>query len=182
MSRLVAIVLAVFAFGAECEEHRLEDLDNGRSQLTDGTEMRPLVLPWFVTFETDSSALGPMLMQSFDWWNEQVGFDVFTDNSSIGFSEISVEANLMPENVAGEFHDVTREDGMILSGSITISSDIMYDQDYAESALHHEMGHALGLADDPYSIDLNSVMSSPLIEGGQLTDRDRSLLYATHGR
>jgi len=45
--------------------------------------------------------------------------------------------------------------------------------------LRHELGHCLGLADDPgppTTVDLRSVMASPLDPLGIVTDHDRALL------
>ena len=168
-----ALLLSLCCLGADCEQDRLDGLDNGRMTLDDGTEMHPYLTPWYVTW--DDSIDDDFAMDAIEWWNEQAGVEVF-EVEAWSFSAISIEANLLPEDVAGVFRDNTYDDGRISSGDIVISADIMYDYDYSQAALRHEMGHALGLADDPHSIDLNSIMSSPLIVGGELTDHDRSLV------
>jgi hypothetical protein len=46
--------------------------------------------------------------------------------------------------------------------------------------LLHEMGHCLGLEDDPPSLDLSSIMSSKLLYVGGLTQADRDELRSQY--
>lgn len=172
------LLLAVFCLGADCEQARIDGLDAGRMVLSDGTEMSPSTLPWRVV--ADDSIDRAMVVEAVAWWGEESGMHVFVMDDSAqpwDFGVIEVSSGYSTtEDLLGVFNDVTDDDGLIQSGNIIISSDILYDDDYTFHVILHEMGHALGLADDPHSIDLDSIMSSPVIVGSSLTSHDRALL------
>jgi hypothetical protein len=175
MKRFV-LIAALLCLASDCEDARLRALDNGRMTLDDGTPMGPYIVPWYLTVE--DSIDDQMVIDAMAWWNEQVGFVVY-EMDEWSFSEVTVSSGYTgDEDADGVFRDLTHDDGMIDRGDIIVSSDILYDDDYAQAVLRHEMGHALGLADDPHSVDLNSVMSSPVIIGAELTVSDREILEA----
>lgn len=66
--------------------------------------------------------------------------------------------------------------GGIVWAEVRIDYEIAYHEPTALVTLIHELGHTLGLDDDPESIDLNSCMSSPTYEGCGLTPGDLALL------
>lgn len=72
------------------------------------------------------------------------------------------------------------EDGEILGAEIIISSDVAYHRPTVLTALEHAIGHAVfGLADDPgppTTVELQSIMASPMDPLGVLTEHDRALL------
>lgn len=175
-----ATLLVMLCVAADCEQARLEALDAGRMTMADGTEMRPAVLPWVVV--VDESIGSDVVDLAARWWNLETGAVLFEvdDGASpqlFGTLEVSMGyAGGDEYGPAGVFRDETNLDGEILRGSIVISSDIAYHEATVFDAIRHELGHALGLADDPHSIDLDSIMSSPLMPGAGLTEHDRDLI------
>ena len=174
MNKLHIAIVALFAMGSDCESSRLYSLDNGRLTIDGETEMTPCCLPWRVVSDLE---IAP---DAIAWWDRELGENYFElDNSAWqdNYGVLFINCGTTGiDDPAGVFYDATDGNGSILQGAIVISSDIAYHEETVFYALLHEMGHALGLADDPYSLDLNSIMSSPLIIGGELTDHDRDLL------
>lgn len=114
-------------------------------------------------------------------WNEWLGVDLLlmTDESPM----VEVDAGFVGDYEEGDEAGLAvvdfDDDGCITHVAVTISSDILYDEDYTALVLLHETGHALSLSDDPgppATVDLRSIMSSPLDVLGVLTEHDRRLL------
>jgi hypothetical protein len=118
------------------------------------------------------------------WWNGQVGDEVFYEpiptpdvTVSVGFVPSDVDVETMGGDQIGvAYLDFSRVDGLIFGCEIVISSDIADDYETALEVTKHELGHCLGLADDPRSLDLNSIMSSPLVWRGEVTEKDLEIV------
>ena len=113
------------------------------------------------------------------WWNDQCGVTLFysptpTPDATIEFGYVSDLDDL--GNLGNADVEYSRYDGLITSCQITISSDIAYNEETSFEVAKHEAGHCLGLDDDPNSLDLNSIMSSPLLYRGEATSHDCDLV------
>jgi len=80
------------------------------------------------------------------------------------------EGDLEPDVIAETWieHDI---DGAILRARIVMAIGW-----WNHSHLRRELGHALGLENDPPSFDVRSIMSDTVLPGAQLTDHDERLL------
>lgn len=76
-----------------------------------------------------------------------------------GAGPIHVEVGYLPDPMMG-YSSVLwdRDTGEIVSCDVIVSVDIAYHHDTVEAVLIHELGHCLGLADDPGH---ESIMASP---------------------
>jgi hypothetical protein len=170
--------------GSDCEADRIEGL-NELFQVENGVELSPGVVPKGEFWDDENNHYVEDVSA---WWNSTMARDgverdvLFFDDQA---PEISVSFGLVPitgeelENETGPlgiaYLDYT-VDGAIFNCEIVISSDIQDSESTVEEVLRHESGHCLGLADDPDSIDLNSVMADPYLEGGELYQGDWEVL------
>jgi len=166
--------------GSDCECRRLEALD-------EGMYAKPEYLPWAIVPEPE---LELEVEQACAWWNDEMSRDGVTrvvvhvepgaDYPEDTHGVIPVFFGYLPENEDGTdpggLFEYAERDGRLLYGTITISADLEYHRETVGGVLRHELGNALGLSDDPNSIDLNSVMSFELAEYGELTDHDFELV------
>jgi hypothetical protein len=154
-------------------------LDNGL-MVRDGLELHQAALP--VTVAVDMSVEDDTLVpEIIAWWNDQAGFEVFA--GPVPVADILVTVGYVPgdyeDNVAGLAEVEFAADGSITSCLVTLSSDIAYHRPTLLKDGEHELGHCVGLEDDPgppTTVDLRSIMSDPLDPLGRLTDNDRELL------
>jgi hypothetical protein len=133
---------------------------------------------------SSSVEMWPYTLSAAQWWNQQVREVVFDFPTST--PDVMVYSGYVP---AGDFDVETATggaagfadiqyslwDGLITSCEITVSSDIS-DAHSVVEVTKHELGHCLGLDDDPDSLDLNSIMSSPMPWRGELTEGDLALV------
>lgn len=128
---------------------------------------------------------GPFANAAGQWWNEQCGVGLFY--SPTPTPDVTIETGYVPSGSYGPdqiiadeagiaYIDFSRVDGLILGCEVVLSSDIAYDDQTLLETAKHEIGHCLGLADDPHSLDLNSIMSSPIGYRGQVTAGDCALV------
>jgi len=179
MLRLLA--LAVAALLTACSGFE----DNGLIK----DDARPMVMPWRVTvdesidlaqaeeaihFWESSGTVDGLPPSWFQLWHEeQAPGDPGSVYLEIGYvSDHDPSDDYEPGGRA--ILEWTAVDE-IRSCHIIISSDIAYHEATVQTNLRHELGHCLGLADDPSSLDLDSIMSSPR-PGSMLTEHDRVLL------
>jgi hypothetical protein len=172
----------LFTLGADCPS--TTDLDEGFHVTPAGLELRPAALPATVSASTDAL---PFAQVAVAWWNEALGCevlelvdgaaDVFMTTGLVPASTEDVDSGGEPLGLAEVDY---AEDGTVLGGTITIAYEITYDAETSEQVARHELGHLpLALADDPgppTTVDLRSVMASPLDPLGVLTDGDRARL------
>jgi hypothetical protein len=180
MKKIFLVLLLVFA---ACEPTYL---DEGFMVADEGFELRPGALPRFVSANTPEAL--PATIHAIAWWNTALGCEalLFDEN---GNGDITVDVGLVPLDGGDMLQDgepigiaLVRYDaeGIILGATVTISADIAYDEETVELVAAHEAGHAaFGLSDDPgppETVDLRSIMASPLDPLGELTAHDRALL------
>lgn len=170
--------------------------DNGR-MVEEGSELRPLALPWLVSVSEDIDNRDAVL-SALDDLNSQldpvVAFDVSTDlelydelwllapNARVGTVLISQgfagtpgglsEDGVPLEDPGGITYLIWDEEGMILAADIVLSSDYTYHWQTTRDVTAHEAGHTLGLAHDDSSLDLGSCMASPPEYDCELTPSD----------
>lgn len=191
----LGLAVSVVLFGSDCENTRLEGLDNGRLEMS-GYNVEPHHYPMRVIALTsvDDEAFGfdrDLIIQAVEWWNEQASRDgiqrnVFVvDDEAIpgttGVIEVGVgyTGDSYEDGIPG-IYEFYYDEEFIMYGVVTVSSDITYNDRTVIDVLRHELGHALGLDDDPDSIDLDSVMGSPLVYDGGLTEGDFGLVEESY--
>lgn len=190
---LIFLLLVPGLMGSDCEETRLEGLDNGLMQ-TEAGELHPLVLPWTVTGSDNiehQESFHSAISKANEWFGEEVftgeidqdrfeELELMDDGTRIGtiiVYEGMVGSPIWDDGMdfvdAGGIADLAwDEDGGIVFVDIVINVDYAYNADTVEDVLLHEFGHALGLGHDEDSIDLNSCMSSPPPYDCEYTQRD----------
>lgn len=183
--------MLVFACGQDdCVEVGV--VDEGFHVAEDGVELHPGMLPAAIAADTTvmDVTLLPEVLERWNVWLSRDGvartvFVVAEEGEEpravvgVGYvpasgSDLTGEGD--PAGIAALDY---AEDGEVLYGEITLSSDYAYDRPTMVQALSHEIGHLVALADDPgppTTVDLRSVMSSPLDPLGELTRHDFDLL------
>lgn len=158
----------------------------------DGVELRPGPVPRSIGADGPSLSdenLSDIVPGAVEWWNEQVGREMLWHD--LVTPDITVEANyLEPTDMVGwyiiEDYDLTEVhfstyDGAMSTCHIILNIDFAYHRPTMEQALYHSIGHCFGLRDDPgidQTVELRSIMSSPLDPLGELTMTDRECLLA----
>jgi len=166
---LIAAVLVLSA--CDPADHLEEDL-----VVRDGLELHATHFPLLAT--VDDTADPGWLTSTTAWWVGQSRLPVLAEDAE--FEDILVSEGYMSNpNALDHTHLEYDSEGGILRCEIVISADIAYDRETSLQVLRHALGHCFGLADDPgppQTVDLRSIMSSPLDMLGVLTDHDRELL------
>ena len=124
-----------------------------------------------------------------EWWNAQLDRPVWNQEEPAGC--IFIDTNFIAEPSHPEYQDINTEaetarlvwdeDYNIIQCSILLNVDLAYDRETMFRAAIHALGHCLALDDDPgitETVELRSVMGSPMDPLGELTDHDRALLQA----
>jgi hypothetical protein len=192
--RLVALVLlAATACGSDCVEVGVTD--NGFHVADDGVTLHPGMLPAAVG--VDDTVDDPTLLpEALAWCNARLSQDAVLREATLGETpRVIVSIGFVPAPDWGEtFEDMLNgssdpvgityldyaEDGEVLGAEIVLSSDVAYDRDTLVKVLEHEIFHFLALSDDPgidITVELRSIMSSPLDPLGDLTEHDYVLLF-----
>jgi predicted Zn-dependent protease len=184
MRKLILIITSLLLLGSDCEQQRLAELDNGR-MLRTGVELRQCEPLAGISGDTR------VLPDAVDQWNTWADMDgVERTWFAIANGAISVEEGYVPVSEWNpEYPDqgeagiaaieYAEESGCITDCRITLSSDIADHRPTLLQVLRHEMGHCLGLDDDPgidITVDLRSVMGRPIDPLGVLTPGDFELL------
>lgn len=171
------LALSLLLLGSDCEEDRLDDLDEGR-MVRDGVELRRCAYPVTVAADATLEDLS-VLLEAAAAWDAWAGFDTFEVVE--GFApDVTVAVGFAGDGDEGDLTTVGfAEHGCITDVEVVLSSDIAYDRAVLLKTLEHSLGHSLGLENDPgppECVDLRSIMSSPLDPLGVLTEHDRELL------
>lgn len=126
----------------------------------------------------ESSIDQGIVRESIDWWNERPSEDVFHETTqfpgaSIGIGHVPDQTDLEELGIAYLYLDEEIE-GLISFCEIIISENIKGNRETLLRVVEHELGHCLGLDNDPYSI--SSIMSSPIVPNGEVTPGDLALI------
>lgn len=185
---LLAVFVLVGCVGSDCEPTYL---DEGFHVAEDGVALHPGMLPAALATD-DTVEDGTLLPEVLDKWNGWLSRDgtartvlVVAEEGETPRAVVSV--GLVPAPDWGSADDPAGiakldydlETGEVLGAEIVLSSDIAYDRDTLVDVLSHEVGHFLALADDPgppQTVDLRSVMASPMDPLGELTEHDFEML------
>jgi hypothetical protein len=134
-----------------------------------------------VLIECETEYLCEDVSLAIEWWrSELIGFWNESDSMPI-FAEVVDENGTIfvsehPTKIgtAGTAYVIFS----LLDGDI-ITVDVHLDPDFWNNwILYHELGHAIfGLADDDFRSDLNSIMSSPIIEWSHVTEGDAYRIF-----
>lgn len=182
---IIALVIAVIALSSVCASNCAPE-DDGM-MVVDGVVIAPAAIPWCISEDglamESNDQIHDMIIEATRQWNSWLGFTAFSQERCSSLS-IDVSFNLAPssDDFADTFGFATMaiDNGVISDCDITISSDVAYHGPTVYQVLLHEMGHCIGLGDDVYSIDLNSVMSYKLLIGGEATLHDVSLIQSVY--
>jgi len=176
VSFLTILLVSLAILGSDCREYRFDEID-------EGAYSEPEILPWALVASPDEDPfLQDLGEEASAWWNDELSRDgntrvafVFEGDDTPYLDEtigvIWLQAGFTGKEALGLFEFAERDE-RLQWGEITVSSDILYDEETSFWVLVHEMGHALGLADDRHSLDFPSVMASPLIRRGELFETD----------
>lgn len=158
-------------------------------------------LPLDVCYSESAGRIIPGIRKGVDYWNNEV-----SGCSGLVFRYRGECSGLDPKRGVIRFfvggiqdYESTYEDrykiteyveikvigNEIIHGDITISSELMVFPQTARVSIKHALGHFLGLRDDigpPQTVDLRSIMASPLDLRGKLTKGDREALCTAFSR
>lgn len=173
MKHLLIVILLLMA----CDPTYL---DEGRDY-RDGLELYSAP-PLGVQAEPD---IRGFVLIAVPWWSAQIGQEVAfsptpTPDITMAFGHVPAP-DYDPETLEGDVGgianiDYSLHDGLIIGCDIIISSDLRGFDDAVLEVVKHEIGHCLALADDPHSLDLNSIMSDPGVWRGEVTPGDRAII------
>ena len=176
----------LFTLGADCPS--TADLNELWLITPAGQDAQPQVpLP---ALWADETVPAGWLEGEVAWWNDRLGCEALCIDE---YGEVLVDVGYVSPYADGDLLDLDDDgetaerahvefdaDGFVVSGTITISSDIAYNESTARLALRHAIGHVpLALADDPgppMTVDLRSTMGSPNDPLGDLLEADRAAL------
>lgn len=151
--------------------------DNG---MVDG-RCGPLVLPEEVV-NLDGTVDAAVLSEGVALWNAASILPLFVEvpeaTEVYGWATLAVAplpGDLAEEAAAAAWVTVS-ERGEVLYCEILISPDYIYHRPTYVRTVAHELGHCLGLDDDPESLDLGSIMSDPPHHGARPTEHDVDLV------
>jgi hypothetical protein len=151
----------------------------------------PAYQPWRVVIhpsvDGDDGFDRALVVQAIEWVNVELSRDgvprtyfELVSSSTTERGSIVVEVGYTGEDenedtFPGIFRAAYNSNSEIVYGTITVSPEITYHAPTVYAVLRHELGHCLGLGDDPgppVTVDLNSFMASPLVLDGDMTRRD----------
>lgn len=125
-----------------------------------------------------------------NWWHAQTGLDLFVRVPHGTAASVQItEGDLPIDGTILLDDDWWTEQGGYATGmaittyvgSVAVSAEIILQRgDWTQYTIRHELGHIAGLADDEYSIDLNSIMATPHFRWSVVTEQDRILLETAH--
>ena len=139
----------------------------------------PIVLPVeIVNAGTSDFAIDDAIEE----WNSRSPIRLFVrveaPSGAFGWATVTEGVPTVRGREVGGLAAISWAHGEILTCEITISSALAYDPYWHVALIEHELGHCLGLEDDPPSIDLGSIMSDPFNWGSSPTESDISLVLA----
>lgn len=185
-SFVLAIIAGVFLTGCSESSDRIRSLDNGIIVI-EALDIVPSDVPCRIdgddSLRDDGLDYLPFYAQ--EVWNSWVGAEVVSDDPnsprmglSVNYNPVGADLNHLDtyENVHIQFNEL----GEITSCECVLNVDYAYDSEWMELATLHCVGHCcFGLADDsgpPETVDLRSIMSSPLDPLGEPTEGDLAII------
>lgn len=190
------VFVSLMLMGSDCEEKRLDDLNDGMMQ-TAGVDLRTDQIPWVVvgqSFEHPES-FDRAVERMNTYYDPCVVLDAMIDE--VAFLELEMASDderlgtiIVSEGFVGTpewddelgfiddggIADLRWDDGgIIIFADIVVNIDHAYDATWVEDTLVHEFGHVMGLAHDGDSLDLGSCMSSPPPVGCRILTSDVEL-------
>lgn len=191
MKQLLIAVLCL----AACSTARLDALDHGFLTLENGKSVRAANLP--IAIYASDGTKNEWVLEAVDWWNKALSKDgtpriAFIVMSGYGAVPVYADHYITPEStIPYGYNDwwdpaalegtapvgrctskVDNRTGHIIESMVELNYHYAWHDHTMVQALKNEMGHLLGLKDDGYSIDLNSIMADKLVWDGQLTNAD----------
>ena len=133
----------------------------------------PIVLP----VEVVNAGTSDYAIQSaIDAWNDKAPLPFFAlveePSGPFGWATVTEGDPVAEGHSVGGYAEISWAHGEILTCAVVVAADLSYDPYWHVALIEHELGHCLGLADDPPSIDLGSIMSDPFRWGASPTDSD----------
>lgn len=187
-ARFLLPLIVVSSFSCPTEDCQVEtEVEDNDFHITDGgLQLRPGALPFAVMVD-ETVEDETLLPEAVEWWNDAVGTEVLVIDDVA--PQIVVSTGYVPtpdSDLTGDGDPIGiayidyAEDGTVLNGEVVLSSDVAYHRPTMLKALEHEFGHLpMALSDDPgidVTVDLKSIMGSPLDPLGELTDHDLKLI------
>ena len=159
--------------------------DAGRL-VVDGYEVEPAVLP--VVLVGDGVVGDDELEAAAQWWEARACWGLFeVEPDRWLFEDFALTeprrrpvgyAVVMETELPATHGDALGLTSLLIRYGQIDAADVLCSPDATGElrarVIRHELGHLLGLADDPPSVDLDSVMSDR--PGGRLTPGDRALI------
>lgn len=194
---VVTCMIGLIGLSCSADQRRIDKMDNGAAISVYGDMLEPLLLPYF--YVTDgTTAIDDGMNRGAAFWNESVSStqnertvavpSYGTDGPTDGyiFVRAGYVGHFSPDL---EFLETARlvydERGRIETAFVTISPTVLHNPILTRAVCVHAIGHALGLADDPgppESVDLQSIMASPVDVLGRVTDKDRQRVIEVYER
>lgn len=151
-------------------------IDNGL-MIRDGLELHPAASPVLVACGEAMDCAD--LEEALEWWSVELsrpthfGEGLFVETirpfELEPNGEVVVRVGEVPPGALGVAVLDFNAEGGIFAAEVTLQAG-----EWELEHLRHELGHCLGLDDDPPSLDLGSVMSSPTRPGATVTEHDRA--------
>ena len=182
MKHLMILIGMIGMIGCDEYSQYIESLDEGLI-IRNGVELHVTKLP--ITISCDEDFDCQAVRNSIQWWQDEFDrhWPVWHDEREMyaitpfdapqifeivdGTAMVRVEEYPLPMTKGGVSSIEYTEDGRILSTLIMMNEGV-----WDRWMLNHEIGHSFGLEDDPKSLDLNSIMASPVIPYSNLTEHD----------
>jgi hypothetical protein len=173
----------------------LDTLDRGFLVLPNGKTVKAAYLP--ISIHASDGTKAEWVTEAANWWNKALSKDgtprvVFMVEAGYRSVPVYSDHYILPESrVVDGYNDwwdpatlegahplgrctskIDDRTGHIIESMIELSYHLAWHDRTMVQILKNEMGHLLGLKDDVFSRDLNSVMSEKLLWNGQLTQGD----------
>lgn len=171
---IVVAVLAIAGLAVGLYIHFTKGPPDNGLMVREGTDgevtLRPKELPLTV-FGRDGITAEEIVWAS-EWWNKRAGrklfrsggvdyfYDVAYDGGKAGKTRhVFVSVGAAESKCGGIARPIfDKANGEIWYTEITINHEHAYHKSTRKATLLHEMGHALGLEDDPHSLDRGGIM------------------------
>jgi hypothetical protein len=175
---LLFIALLLYSFGSISSCYRTITLDNGQILNSKNKEIYPYQIPMRILASYGSNSDRRLFRKTITAAINEYNKTVYPNKLFIGgineelyyryqneklkkTGNVFITIRSLTYGITG-ITDLFVNDNVILHSENEINYDIDFDKILLRNAVMHTLGHAIGLADDEYSIDLRSCMSSKL--------------------